>query len=448
MRIVHFTCSIKSLAAVLWFALFLTSMPGLCEEMPTTDPIDLEACVTIALQKSPELALAEAVGEQKGALVQSSRKDLLPTLSAHYTYTHQPDSIYYPPNESVYGVTAQQTLYNGKALVTKVKQAVTDHTSSQHEINRIINETVFQVYAVYFDVLRGQKLEDEARQSVMRLESHLQDSRDFFDAGLIALNELLESEVELAQGEQNLLNAENRTVIAKAQLNTLLQRRIDLPIEIVDCCFDAEKQFVWDDIANSALQNRPEMHQAEMAVTMAEHDVTIKKAPFLPTVTLSASYDKIHKTGDEPDAAGTTDWPNEEKTVTATAVWKLWTWGKNKTESIAAQKAVTAAQKAMDQIADTITLEARVAFFQMLEAGKKIAVSEKVIEHARENYRINEARYQSQVATSTEVLDAQTLLARAMRNYYDSLYSYSMSRAAVKRAAGKFYQHYVTKTTE
>jgi outer membrane protein TolC len=279
----------------------------------------------------------------------------------------------------------------------------------------------------------------------MRLESHRQDSKDFLDAGLIALNELLQSEVELAQGEQNLLNAENRTAMAKAQLNTLLQRRVDLPIEIVDTSFDAEKQFVWEDIANSALQNRPEMHRAKMALEVTEHDVTIKKAPFLPIVTVSASYDKVD---DVTDTSSFPDWPEEETLVTAAAVWKLWTWQKSKNESIAAQKAVSAAQKAMDQIADTIILEARVAYLQMLEAGKKIAVSEKVIEHARENYRINEARYQSQVATSTEVLDAQTLLAQAMRNYYDSLYSYWMSQAAVERAAGKFYQHHVTETME
>jgi outer membrane protein len=445
MKNIHRTPAKKLASAAFVFALFLAAGPGLCEESPAPELVDLEACITIALQKSPELAMARAVGDQKGALVQSSRKDLLPTLSAHYTYTHQPDSVYYPPDEFGYGVTAQQTLYNGKALVTKVKQAETDQTSSQHEINRIINETIYQVYAAYFEVLRGQKLEDEARQSVMRLESHRQDSRDFYDAGLIALNELLQSEVELAQGEQNLLNAENRTAMAKAQLNTLLQRRVDLAIDIVDNGFDAEKKFAWDDIVSSALQSRPEMHRAEMAVQMAEHDVTIKKAPFLPVVTLSASYDKM---GDDPSASSFPDWPDEEKTVTASAVWKLWTWQKNKAETIAAEKAVTAAQRALDQIADTITLEARIAYLQMLEAGKKIPVSEKVIEHARENYRINEARYQSQVATSTEVLDAQTLLAQAMRNYYDSIYAYRMSQAAVERAAGKFYQHYVTETAQ
>ena len=423
----------------------LAPIAGLCEENQAAELLDLDTCISIALQNSPEIAGAKAVGQQKGALVQSYRKDLLPTVSVRYTYTNQPDAVYNPPEEYGYGITAEQILFKGKALVTKVSQAQTDQTSSQHEINRIINETIYQVYAAYLDVLRGQKLEDEAKQSVVRLQSHLQNSRDFYDAGFISQNEVLQSEVELAQGEQNLLNAENRTAIARAQLNTLLQRRVDLPIEIVDCCFDEEEQLVWEDIVNSALQGRPELYQAEMAVKMAELDVTMKKAPFLPVVKLSASYDKL---GDGPSASSFDDWPEEERIVAASAVWNIWSWQKNKYESLAAEKAVTAAEKNLTQLTDTIVLEARVAYLQMIEAGKKIAVSEKAIEQARENYRINEARYQSQVATSTEVLDAQSLLAQAMQNYYDSLYSYWLSQAALKRAAGKFNKYYVDKTTE
>jgi hypothetical protein len=37
---------------------------------------------------------------------------------------------------------------------------------------------------------------------------------------------------------------------------------------------------------------------------------------------------------------------------------------------------------------------------------------------------------------------------QSMRNYYDSIYAYRMSQAAVERAAGKFYQHYVTETAQ
>jgi len=63
-------------------------------------------------------------------------------------------------------------------------------------------------------------------------------------------------------------------------------------------------------------------NQAKLAVEMAEKEVIMKKAPFLPKVTLSASYDKI---GDDPGGSPTPGWPSENKMVQATASWKVWT---------------------------------------------------------------------------------------------------------------------------
>jgi len=38
------------------------------------------------------------------------------------------------------------------------------------------------------------------------------------------------------------------------------------------------------------------------------------------------------------------------------------------------------------------------------------------------------------VATSTEVLDAQTLLSETMTNYYNALYDFKISRASLEKA--------------
>jgi outer membrane protein TolC len=41
------------------------------------------------------------------------------------------------------------------------------------------------------------------------------------------------------------------------------------------------------------------------------------------------------------------------------------------------------------------------------------------------------------MATSTDVLDAQTLLSKTMTNYYNALYIYKISKAALYRAMGQ-----------
>ncbi len=58
------------------------------------------------------------------------------------------------------------------------------------------------------------------------------------------------------------------------------------------------------------------------------------------------------------------------------------------------------------------------------------------MEQAEENYRMNVERYREQVATSTEVTDAETLLTEARNNYYGALYQYNLVWASLERALG------------
>ncbi len=186
-------------------------------------------------------------------------------------------------------------------------------------------------------------------------------------------------------------------------------------------------------------ENRAEIAQSDKAVQIAENDIILKKAPFLPSITLSASYDRV---GDDVGATPAPGFPGEVKTVKAIATWQLWTWLKDRDEVLAAEKNLQKAKKSVTKTINEVTLDARNSYLRLEQAAKRIKVSEKAIEHARENYRINQAQYQAQLATSTDVLDAQTLLSQAMTNYYDALYGYQLALAAIDKSKGLFGQRY------
>ena len=58
------------------------------------------------------------------------------------------------------------------------------------------------------------------------------------------------------------------------------------------------------------------------------------------------------------------------------------------------------------------------------------------LERAEEDYRMSKERDKAQVGTSTEVIDASTLLTSAKRRYYDALYNYNLAWATLERAMG------------
>ena len=77
------------------------------------------------------------------------------------------------------------------------------------------------------------------------------------------------------------------------------------------------------------------------------------------------------------------------------------------------------------------------AYLKNLETEINIITIRKAIAQAKENLRINQERFKEQVATTTDVLNAQTLLAETMTRFYTALYDFKISKAALYRAMGQ-----------
>ena len=88
-------------------------------------------------------------------------------------------------------------------------------------------------------------------------------------------------------------------------------------------------------------------------------------------------------------------------------------------------------------MADKIRLEVKSAYLNIIVARRNIETARETLNQAEENYRITNLQYQQQMTTSTEVLDARTLLTQAQTNYYSSLYGYNIALSELERAMGE-----------
>ena len=175
----------------------------LCAQEAADLSLSLDECITQTLATNPELAYAREASGQREALLNSAKKDLYPSLSANYTYTHQPDSFYFPAeDEFSYGVTAEQPLYQGRALVTGVKQAKISLNASVQDIHRNINDLVFNVYSQYFELLQAEKLEEEALSMATRFAKGPSHAYAMIKAALNRWPASLESFLEMESAMQ------------------------------------------------------------------------------------------------------------------------------------------------------------------------------------------------------------------------------------------------------
>ncbi len=423
--------SLSLLAVVILFSHTLITQAADLNEPITIEDLSgeifsLAECVSIALNSSPQVLYSQADIIQKQYSLQSSQKDLYPSLFFNYGYEYAPDA--YEPfgtkDYYSYSFSVQQPVYRGRSLVTGVELSELDLEYSKASMVQTKSDIILAVHEAYYNLLKTKKFVDVANQALEQRKAHLKDSRAFYKAGLIPKNDMLQSEVELAGAEIELLRARNQSIIALARLNTLLRRPVETEIVLEDILKFEPSTISWDLAVQQAKKHRPELKQSDIAIEQADKNIILARAPYLPAVTVSANY---LKQGDNLLAQEYPFGPSEVKTAQATFEWRFWAWGQRKDEMAVARYNMKKAQESKTELQDNIILQVRSAFVDLKEAEYNIAVTEKAIEQAEEDFRINQSRYQAQLSTTTDVLDAQTRLTRAKINYFNALYNYRIS---------------------
>lgn len=410
------------------------------------ETLTLDESISIALKNSLTINIAKEGTKGATARKMEAMTGFLPKFSTSYSYTRineEPSFIFpsTPPLTIVTGtinnynwvIEARQPLFAGGGILANYQVNKIGEDAALIEEKAKLQDVVQDVKIAYFNMLRVQRLRETARQAVEMLKAHCDFAQNFYRVGLIPKNDLLQAEVQLANGKQVLVKAQNAVELSKSGLNTVLKRKITSPVEVVDILDYKPLNKSFEECLNIAGQNRPEIKMADLRADQARKMVRIAQSEFFPMVNVVGSYARF---GDTPGVSGTPYKDMESWQVMAVASWTFWEWGKTKYRVDAGKARENQAVDQARELSDQIALEIKNAYLILQEAEGQIAVSQKVIEQAEENFRISEARYQERVARSTEVLDAQSLLTKAQAEYANALGDYNIAYTRLQRAMG------------
>lgn len=421
-------------------------------------PLSLAESIEIAVKRSVLLNAAKEGVRAAEAQQKEAFTAFLPKLSTTYSYTRLnedpsvaspggsftippatlvtiPPSTYQAGTKDNYNwaVEARQPLFTGGAIRANYEASRLGAEIAGREEAAALRDLVQEVKIAYFNILKAGRIREVAEQSVERLKAHRDAAQDFYDVGIIPKNDLLYAEVELANGRQFLLRAENGLEMAKAKFNTLLRREIDAPVKIEDILSEQSFEKPLNACLAEALENRPEIRAHSLRLEQARSLVRLAKSEYYPNVSVIGNYARY---GDTPGVAGSPYRDQENWYLMAVANWTFWEWGKTKQRVEAGLSRESQAADILANVKDQIALEVKNAFLLVGEAAKQVRTAKQAIGQAEENFRINTERYREQVGTSTEVIDAQTLLTKAKADYYNALGDFNISRARLERAMG------------
>ena len=442
-----------SLRLLLW-GLLLVCFTGIALGSETaTKTWTLKEALTRALDTSPALQASKEAMESAAYKKKRAQTGFFPKLSTQYNYSYVdnppkakipaqdfgvvtiPGSTFAVGSQDNYGfnITLEQPIFTGLALITnyELAQLGVDLSKIKYEQEQL--QLALRVKETYYTLLGTEQLKRVAEQTVAQITDNVRIAQNFFQVGLIPLNDLLKSEVELAEARQRLVRTENLVLVAQSQLSTLMHLPLEQRITIEDLQNYEPFEKKLSACRQEALESRPEVREVKTQLEIAQKNIQLARSEYYPQVFLQSRY---KKEGDTPNVSGSDFTYADNFEISAGVRWNFWEWGRTHylvQEKIKEREQVKAA---FTQVLDSVQLEVQESYITLKELEKNIEVARKAIEQAEENFRISEVRFREQVATTLELFDAQTLLTQAKVNYYRALYGYQIALAKLQKAMG------------
>ncbi len=210
-----------------------------------------------------------------------------------------------------YGLNAQWTVWNGNKRMNTIKQRKMNREIAGLTVAETENSLQEQIAQVFIQILY-------ADESVKINENTLQVSRATYERGVELFNEGSISKADLAQLEAQVSNDQYQLVTAqsslrdyKLQLKQLLE--LDGTEEMNLVLPELADEHVLQplpsqtDVYQQALASRPEIQSSKLNIESSKLDISVAKAGYYPTISLSAS------TGSTTNSASENAWGKQMK---------------------------------------------------------------------------------------------------------------------------------------
>lgn len=329
------------------------------------------------------------------------------------------------------GISVNIPLYTGGLVEGQIDVAKLGKTNTQEEILRVEQATKYSAIQGYYALLAYQELQGVYHEAVDNLQGHLDNVQAQYNVGTKARVDVLSSDVSLANAKTTAITADNNVAVAESNLNNILGLPLETKLNLADhqLPFDTYNISL-QEATDYAMKYRPEVLQAAIAVQEAERNIDIADAGNKPTVAITGGNDWADNTFPGIDA-NKRSWK-----VAAGVTYNFYDGGATKAKVNQAKQDLLVARETEQKTREAVQLEVKQAYLNIRSAAQKVEETQTVVDQARENYRIQNIRYQAGVGINLDVLDAQLSLNEAQVNHIQALYDYNVGIAKLEQVMG------------
>ena len=334
-------------------------------------------------------------------------------------------------SENYNSFSLSMPLYTGGRLENQRKSARYALNSADLNLENTKQQIKWQTAQAFYRALQYRDNIAVQQEAINLLNEHLRTVQIQYEVGTVAMSDVLATNVQLANNQQNLNRAQGNYENALAELNNLMGLPADTDIIIAD-----EQDYIggYDkteaECLKYALEHRPDGISAMYTVKQAEASAESAKSGFRPNV---SAVIQGSMTGEGAFKA------DQTRERWAAGIQLNWDIFDNKVTAAQVQQAKAEVRKAESQARQTIEqiqLEIREAYTNLKIAEKNIGVTFAAVKQAEEQYLIAQVRYEEGVDTNLTVMDAQEKLTEARTNYFAAVYGFHTSKYQLEKAMG------------
>lgn len=402
--------------------------------VPTNGTIDLNLPKTVqmALDYNRDIKMSQYQLKSAEAAINEAKSKKMPQVG--YTFsTSRTAGPAIPSTQNKFGngLSVELPVYTGGLVEGQIDNAKIGKTDAQETILKTEQATKYSAIEGYYQLLANKELQGVYHEAVDNLQGHLDNVQAQYNVGTKAKVDVLSSDVSLANAKTTALTADNAVAISESNLNNILGLPLETKLNLADhqLPFDTYNISL-QEAMDYAMKYRPEVLQAALAVQKAENNIDIADAGNKPTVSVKGSNDWGDTTFPGIDAN------KRQWSVGANLTYKFYDGGTTKAKVAQAKQDLLVARETEQKTRESVQLQVKQAYLNIRSAAQKVEETQTVVDQARENYRIQNIRYQAGVGINLDVLDAQLSLNQAQVNHIQALYDYNVGIAKLEQVMG------------
>ena len=281
--------------------LALTAFLGLMLPLQAQKLMDLSACIEFAWQNSLQIKRSELSLRQAQLNHKQARWAQYPSLNANLRHgVNVGRSVdltsYQFVNQAMQAtnlsINLNVPLYNGLQLRHNIQQRQVEIEAGQQDLVQVRNDLALSIAQAYLSILMTREQLEVLQTRKQLSEAQLEQSLKLIKAGSLPENNRYDLEAQLAQDEQNIVNAQNSLDLAYLNLKIALNYPLNETLEVkrmeLGQLPSAELLDI-ETLYQEALNLMPSLRAAQLRERSADLGIISAKGALQPSISLFSS---------------------------------------------------------------------------------------------------------------------------------------------------------------